>query len=842
MRRKLIIYSLLLLVLSAFVSSEEYVQKLQKYLEKHAPEKIFVQTDKPYYSPGETIWYKLYALDGTTHVPAPISQLIYVELMDSLEQSYGSHYLKVQDGGAAGEFKLPEDISAGTLQLRAYSNYQRNYEQDFMFTTEIKILDNSGSFSTAIAEGKIPATPATLPPMAIDKLLLEFYPEGGSLVQDLSSVLAIRSRLNEGAVVSVEGKIYDQQNNFVAVFKTNALGLGLTHFKPLAGKNYQAKVTLGKTNFQFDLPAAKPKGFVLRTTHREGTIELKVESNLTGGAKDAFIIGHVRGLPVVRIDVPTAGQKGFKATINTDGFPAGILSLTLFNAAGQPECERLCYIHQKAIDVQVHLDQDQVGLRKKVSGTFTLRDTSPDPIYANVHMRVIDGTIFNPVPTHSLMSYMLVESDLPALTEQVNQLIMAGKAADLATMDMIMLTYGWRRFVWKDILSNTISRLQYYPESGFTVAGHITKFWDNQKPQPAKVMLSSISAGYAFFSQITDEDGRFIFTGVDIPDSSNMFIQAGKMKLVEKEKNKAKKSGEENPFEITTNRSVNIILDQPDRPELIFKKPIWYQQTDPNLLARYRNESIRMRIVRQSYDTMFIDVDEIVVSARRRYRDILKESGLVNYSQPSQRLILDSIPGATYASSVFDILQSRVPGLRVIKTSYATAPQVFFGSSTSIAGTGREPLFMLDGTYVDKEIINTIPTSNVYAIDILNHSSAGFLGMQGANGAIAIYTRSATGMYSEEDSESAGIINFTHPGYYQAREFAAPVYDKPKPEDYIPDFRTTLYWNPTFITDSKPNEFTFYTCDKAGTYLIFIEGVTADGRFIQALQPFKVVP
>lgn len=842
MLKQLGLLGLILFLGLAMVTPDEYLQKLQRYLEKRIQEKLYIQTDKPFYSPGEILWYKLYALDATSHIPSTLSQVVYVELYDSLENILGQHTLKIADGGAAGDFKLPEDISPGTLQLRAYSNYQRNFDADFIFTTPIKILDNSGSFSTDIADGKSVLTTSdqAAQTQKLTGLNIEFFPEGGQLIQDLSSVVAIRSQTNDGLRVSLEGKIYDQQNNFVALFKTNDQGLGLTHFKPMTGKKYQAKVTVGNTNYQFDLPDSRPKGFTLHATYRQRNIEIKVESNLPTGTKDAFIIGHIRGIPVVKIDVPTEGGKGFKAHLNTQGFPAGILNLTLFNGSGQAECERLFFIPQDHLAVNIQLQDNEVGLRQKISGSFTLSDTSRAPIYANLNLRVIDGNIFDTLPAKSLMSYMLVESDLPALSEKVNQLITSGKSADQAQMDMIMLTYGWRRFTWKDVLGNVSARINYYPESGFTVSGQITKFWDNQKPQPAKVMLSSINAGYAFYSQITKEDGKFIFTDIDIPDSTAMFVQAGKIKLTEKEKGSRKKNTDENPFEITTNRTVNIVLDQPTRPEYYFGRRSPDLYANPNLLNKYRNESIRMRIVRQSYDTMFIEADEIVISARRRYRDILKESGLVNYAQPSQRLILDSIPGATFASTVFDILQSRVPGLRVIRTSYGAAPQVFFGSSTSLAGTGREPLFMLDGAYVDKEIINTIPTSNVYAIDILNHSAAGFLGMQGSNGAIAIYTRSATGMYSEAGEETAGIINFNHPGYYQAREFAAPVYDKPKPEDYIPDFRTTLYWNPVIITDQNPSEFSFYTCDKSGTYLIFVEGVTADGRFVQAVKSFKV--
>jgi hypothetical protein len=46
-----------------------------------------------------------------------------------------------------------------------------------------------------------------------------------------------------------------------------------------------------------------------------------------------------------------------------------------------------------------------------------------------------------------------------------------------------------------------------------------------------------------------------------------------------------------------------------------------------------------------------------------------------------------------------------------------------------------------------------------------------------------------------------------------------------------PDYRNTLYWNPSLSTDEKGNAgVTFYTSDEKGKYLITIDGISQDGK------------
>jgi len=72
--------------------------------------------------------------------------------------------------------------------------------------------------------------------------------------------------------------------------------------------------------------------------------------------------------------------------------------------------------------------------------------------------------------------------------------------------------------------------------------------------------------------------------------------------------------------------------------------------------------------------------------------------------------------------------------------------------------------------------------------------------------------------------------------------FVSPDYsNKEKKESSIPDFRNTLYWNPSVKknTDGKIR-IEFWTSDYASDYLINIQGLTGDGKTISYKKVIKI--
>src|SRR5690242_1565823 len=99
-------FSLLLLLLMGLRSA--YSQNLDSLLgiqRKADPqEKIYVQFDKAYYNPGETIWFKAYLFTGAD--PSEKSKNFYADLLDAQGMVLSQKTAPIAFAGASGSFDL----------------------------------------------------------------------------------------------------------------------------------------------------------------------------------------------------------------------------------------------------------------------------------------------------------------------------------------------------------------------------------------------------------------------------------------------------------------------------------------------------------------------------------------------------------------------------------------------------------------------------------------------------------------------------------------------------------------------------------------------------------------
>jgi len=126
------------------------------------------------------------------------------------------------------------------------------------------------------------------------------------------------------------------------------------------------------------------------------------------------------------------------------------------------------------------------------------------------------------------------------------------------------------------------------------------------------------------------------------------------------------------------------------------------------------------------------------------------------------------------------------------------------------------------------EVINTLPVETISFIDIIRPPQTTIYGM-GTDLAIAVFTKTIED-YRDTDTSPPGLLSFEFPGYYRAREFYSPMYDRPGPHHGQLEYRTTLFWDP----EIKPGEdgsarVSFFTSDKASVYRIIVEGMTQTG-------------
>lgn len=103
-------------------------------------EKVYVHTDKPYYYPGEPLWFKAYINYYQLTWRDSLSDVLYVELLSAKKKPIVEKICRIEAGCSHGDFILPDSIQEGTYYLRAYTNLRLNFGDSGLFTKPLRIL------------------------------------------------------------------------------------------------------------------------------------------------------------------------------------------------------------------------------------------------------------------------------------------------------------------------------------------------------------------------------------------------------------------------------------------------------------------------------------------------------------------------------------------------------------------------------------------------------------------------------------------------------------------------------------------------------------------------------
>ena len=116
---------------SAQQALDTLTKKFNHYRSNHATEKIYAHVDQQLYLTGETLWFKLYLVDGSLHKPTEISKVAYVEILDKNNRPVLQSKVSLKNGHGNGSLFLPAVIEGGNYTFRAYTSWMRNSGPEF---------------------------------------------------------------------------------------------------------------------------------------------------------------------------------------------------------------------------------------------------------------------------------------------------------------------------------------------------------------------------------------------------------------------------------------------------------------------------------------------------------------------------------------------------------------------------------------------------------------------------------------------------------------------------------------------------------------------------------------
>jgi len=139
----LISFSLRLLLILFSTSdswSNNTIQDSDKYATNQVAEKVYLHIDRSNYTSGDNIWFKAYIIDPSTNRLSVNTSNLYVELIAPDSKIIQRRTVKIENGTGHGDFQLNDSIPSGRFRIRAYTNYMRNYDEQFFFLKEITVV------------------------------------------------------------------------------------------------------------------------------------------------------------------------------------------------------------------------------------------------------------------------------------------------------------------------------------------------------------------------------------------------------------------------------------------------------------------------------------------------------------------------------------------------------------------------------------------------------------------------------------------------------------------------------------------------------------------------------
>jgi len=648
---------------------------------------------------------------------------------------------------------------------------------------------------------------------------VQFFPEGGDLISGLAKKVAFKAVNTNGKSLKIKGKIIDSKKKEILAFEDLGLGMGSFMLNPVSGESYKAIVSFENGQEKtFDLPeVVENKINIIASPPEADFLNVGLVTNdqyfNTIQNKPYYIFGQLNGHLIYAAQV-SIKSNAVSVRIPLTELPNGIMQVTLISPDGTPVSERLVYVQpQKLIDIQVVTDKPKYTRKDLVNMKLSL-DTHQDSLPGNFSVAVIDESKvpFDDDQDNGIISSMLVTSDIKGFVENPNYYFNQENENRLEALDALLLTQGFRRFEYQDLIQGKLPQVKFMPEQGISISGVLRQ--NTGRAQPNGGLLLTIPGAAIKKDTYTDNQGRFVFDNLVFRDSLKATVNA---------------RGNDN-F-----RNLVINMDQTYFPDVDQNNPYKAASTqniDKNLEAYLDNSKKEFR--RSNL------IEEVVVTATVEKKQTSKDfSALSGLSMPEHRVDGSRLSGCNVLSMCLNTMLTGI--------TYDMNTQKYYITRNYNQGSRVPVQFFLNGMPIDEPSINAIQVAEIEAIEIFMRDDLGTVkNIYQNDGVVSIITKKEkkqprmTTAQIEAMLPKSNVIDLFPLGYVEERKFYLPKYDTPESKN-TNDYRTTVYWNPDIkIMGKEEVNLEFFNADGAGRYKVIVEGNDLQGNVGRKVYYYEV--
>jgi len=810
-----------------------FIQSLYYFSKKIPQEKVYLHFDNTNYYQGDNIWFKCYVTSGQNQL-SQLSKTLYVELLNPGGELIDKRILPIENGQCHGDFTLNHlPFYSGFYEVRAYTKYMLNFGEDVIFSRLLPVFNkpkkegdyeekamlkygNNSQFGNYPMERKKPEKGKSVN--------VRFFPEGGNLIQGIVSRVAFEATDEIGNPIDITGVVLDEKNQELCRFASYYEGRGLFAYTPSSGRQ-KAEVSYSGKKYQFDLPAALPKGIYMETDNLSYPdsigITLRKSELIPAGMLGLVVLngGMYQSYRFVYIK-----DNEIRFKIDKTKLPSGVSQIVLFNNKGDILCDRLVFTGKNDfLNMRVKTDRPAYKPYESINMEISVADRQAKPVHTTFSLSVRDGA--NEVEyQQNILTNLLLMSEIKGYVRNPSYYFDSDDTVHRTALDLLLMVQGWRRYSWKQMAGIDSLDLKYLPEQGIETTGKVVSFVRQiSKPNVDLSLLllqkmeENEPVAKIVGSSVTDGLGRFSFAS-DVHGRWNMTLTA---------------------TEKGQKKDYRILLDRVFSPE-----PKRYRYSDLQIsivgkITEYRNdEKIPDNLFVTFRDSLFKikkiqNIPEVVINEKEntKEQDIRRNrsTSIAYYDVP---LECDNFyDRGEYVGDDLVLFLKNVNKDFLFKRNMQY-DMLFYKQKWVLYIVDYQPVLIPD-VYYDLKRIKLSTVKSIYVNEsqpiiaryITSHLNSPSILAENF-GCVVFIETFPKGEITQEGAK--GVRKTWLEGYSNAKEFYSPNYSVLLPE---PDYRRTLYWNPDVTTDSSGiAKIQFYNNSSCKKLSISAETVTQEGK------------
>ena len=789
-----------ILLFTTSLTAQKLDSALSIFRKKFPAEKVYIHYNKEYYTAGETIWFKAYLT--INHTPSGLSNNFYLQLRNDKGAVISNKKYPVKGAAVSGSIDIPDSIDGGVYTVYAFTPALISPDADLIYTRNIQIINSSSQQGNNL-----------LPPPSARKISLLFFPEGGSLIADINTVIAFKAVTEFGYPVDVNGVVRTEEGTMVTPFSSYHDGMGKFLLTPGANKKYVAVTEVNGQVYSFSLPPVQLNGLALKVEEENGgkvfmvTINQEQKPN-PGKFK---IVAQINNFVVYKAEFYFGDHFQAGGYIPTDSLPSGILQVTVFNNDDVPLLERLTFVDNREYEAGTTLSVLKLGTNAREMNC--LQFDFPDSVQRSCSVAVIDYQNETVANKENIISSLLLTSDLKGNIFNPGYYFSSQNDSVKTAMDNLMLTHGWRRFNWKKILHNEYPEPIKEDEYLINISGTVKNLQKTEIMSGGvlNIFIVTEDSALLIYNYPVNKEGHFLLDSLLFAGSSRFYYSYTNTK------------GKQKP--------VTVILDEKKSPE-------WYAgfanmntavdfSSLPDVPVKKETSDVRKLITIEKGFANAKELENVtVLSKPARPIDILNEKYATGFFRTGSRYIIDNITKP-------EVLGGSGPGV-VSSFVYHRLPlHVGFNKGRFFQRRNGMPIAVLiNETPATMAEVDQLRIDQIAIVKFFDIGTV-VVGSETGGGAIVIYTKKNEDV-SAYNSKPPDTPFFIYNGYSIEKEFYTPDYSIPPDKHKDPDIRTTLCWNPAVYTNSNENciQVSFFNNDLSRKFKIVLEGIDNKGRLI----------